>query len=329
MRMHRFTPWILLALMVVAVPAALAQDEDHGETYDTTLGSLVIPTIEDFAPAGEEPATAESPVAGSNLAISAYVDVTDQMKSGVLTPSYRFSPAFTVKARVPIIWDRTLNYWGYDASAGGLGDIVLDGDYTKTLSAPGTLLRFGASVKLPTGDDEKTVKDDSGLEYAVPLGTGTTDFLLRGQYSRSTARTGLLVGLMFRKNTPGETIQDWGSVTATTTRTMGSEVIASTFGRYRIATRWWINLGGAVILTGDGKSETEYSDGTPTIDNGAEMGGTLVDLFPGVSYKVGKISPFLGIRIPLVTSYNSDFRDEERDTAFIFQVSYRPGKLLE
>ncbi len=329
MRMHRFTLLMLLVLMVFAVPAVMAQDEDHGETYDTTLGPLVFPTIEDFAPVGEDPATTESPVVDSNLAISAYVDVTDKMKSGVLTPSYKFSPAFAVKAQVPIIWDRTLNYWGYDASASGLGDIVLDGEYTKTFASPSTLLRFAASVKLPTGDDEKTVKDDSGLEYAVPLGSGTTDYLLRGQYSRSTAKTGLLAGLMFRKNTSGETIQDWGTVRATTTRTMGDEVIASAFGRYRVATRWWVHLGGAVVLTGDGKSETEYSDDTPSIDNGAEMGGTLVDLFPGISYKLGMISPYLGVRIPVVTSYNNNFRKEERDTAFIFQVSYRPGKFLK
>lgn len=329
MRMHRFTPLMLLALMVFAVPAVLAQDEDHGDAYDTTLGPLVFPTVEEFAPVAEDPVATGSPAVGSNLAISAYVDVTDKMKSGVLTPSYRFSPAFAVKAQLPIIWDRTLNYWGYDASASGLGDIALDAEYTKFLGAPGTLLRFAASVKLPTGDDEKTVEDDLGTEYLVPLGTGTTDFLLRSQYSRSTAKSGLLAGLMFRKNSPAETILDWGTVTATTTRTNGSQIIASTFGRYQVAARWWVHLGGAVVLTGDGKSETEYSDGSPTIDNGADMGATLVDLFPGVSYSVGMFSPYLGVRVPVVTSYDSAFREEERDTAFIFQVSYRPGKLLK
>ena len=329
MRMHRFMPFMLLAAMIFTVPAVLAQEEDHGEAYDTTLGPLMFPTVEDFAPVDGAPTMTGEPTAASSLAISAYVDVTDKMKSGVLTPSYKFSPAFAVKAQIPIIWDRTLNYWGYDASAGGLGDIALDAEYTKILGAPGTLLRFAASVKLPTGDDEKTVEDDTGTEYVVPLGTGTTDFLLRGQYSRSTAKTGLVAGLMFRKNSPGETIQEWGSVTVTTKRTNGNQVIASTFGRYQVAARWWAHLGGAVVLTGDGKSETEYSDGTPTFDNGAEMGGTLVDLFPGISYNLGMVSPYLGVRIPVVTSYDSEFREEERDTAFIFQVSYRPGKLLK
>lgn len=330
----RFLVLLTLAVaLILAVPAAMAQQDeaDIHNTYDTTVAPLVLPTTDDFAPAPDTGGTAAAPdKAAPGVGVSAYVDVTEAMKAGVLTPSYRFSPAFALKAHVPIIWERKLNYFGYDATAGGLGDVTLDAEYTRYLGSPGTLLRFAGSVKLPTGDEEKIDTDEFGSDWAVPLGTGTTDFVLRGTYARSTAATGLVAGLLFRENTPYESTVDWGGgVTATTKTTDASQLLASLFGRYRLNETWWLHLGATAMFLGDGKSETEYSDGSPTVDNGAEMGGTLLDLYPGVSYQVGKFSPYLGVRLPLSTSFDNEMRDEERDTAFIFQLSYRPEKIAE
>lgn len=330
----RFLVLLTLAVaLTVAAPAVLAQYEeaDTHNTYDTTVAPLVLPAADDFAPAPDTGGTATAPdKAAPGVGISAYVDVTEAMKAGVLTPSYRFSPAFALKAHVPLIWERKLNYWGYDATAGGLGDVTLDAEYTRYLGSPGTLLRFAGSVKLPTGDEEKTDTDEFDTEYSVPLGTGTTDFVLRGTYARSTAATGLVAGLLFRENTPYESTVDWGGgVTQTTKTTASSQLLASLFGRYRANETWWVHLGVTAMFLGDGKSETEYSDGSPTVDNGAEMGGTLLDLYPGVSYQVGKFSPYLGVRLPVSTSFNSDTRSTDRNTAFIFQLSYRPEKIAE
>ncbi len=324
---------VLLAVLGLFSTGALAQvgeTHSHGDTFfDTTVGPLILPTTDDFVAiddAGGTPADPDKVAPG--VAISTYIDVSDKMKSGVLTPSYRFSPKLALKAHVPLIFSRTLTYWAGDASAGGLGDITLDGTYTHYLGQGNALLRFSGSVKLPTGDEEATDEVD-GTEFYVPLGTGTTDFLLKGQYAKTTPSFGFLGTLMFRKNSPNETIQDWGYVQATNKVTAANELLASAFARKRMGQKWWLNLGVGVAFMGDGESITEYSDGSPTDDWEANMGGTLVDLFPGVSYSMGKLSPYLGVRLPVATSYDNDLRDDDRDISVIFQFSYRPEKMAE
>lgn len=180
----------VLSLIAMA-PAAMAQEEEGHDTavvYDTTIAPLVVPAALDFLPEtgatgaedDEDDAGTGAAKSGEKIGINTYVDVTENMKAGVLTPFYRFSPKFAAKAHVPLIWSRKLNYFGFEAEGKGLGDITLDGEYTHALSTPGALLRFSASVKLPTGDDENTDEDEFGYEYAVPLGTGTTDYVLKG-----------------------------------------------------------------------------------------------------------------------------------------------------
>ena len=323
---------VLVAVLALGSSYALAQTEEshhHDDTFfDTTVGPLILPTTDDFVALDDTDGgtSADPGQVTTGVGIATYIDVSDQMKSGVVTPSYRFSPKLALKAHVPLIFSRTLTYWAGDASASGLGDITLDGTYTHFLGSGNALLRFSGSVKLPTGDDEATDEID-GTEFVVPLGTGTTDFLVKGQYAKTTPSFGFLGTLMYRKNSPSESYQDWGYVQVTNKVTAANELVASAFARKRVAQKWSVNLGLAMAFMGDGESLTEYSDGTPTDDWEANMGGTLVDLFPGLSYDLGKVKPYLGVRIPLATSYDNDLRDDERDMSFIFQFSYRPEKL--
>ena len=78
-------------------------------------------------------------------------------------------------------------------SASGLGDIALEGEFTRSFATASQLMRFQASVKMPTGDHENEVEHE-GNQVKVPLGTGSWDVMLRGQYTRSTERFGLLFG---------------------------------------------------------------------------------------------------------------------------------------
>ncbi len=41
------------------------------------------------------------------------------------------------------------------------------------------------------------------------------------------------------------------------------------------------------------------------------------------------VTPYLGARIPVGTSYDNEFLAESRDTAFIFQLTYRPFKMVD
>jgi hypothetical protein len=86
------------------------------------------------------------------------------------------------------------------------------------------------------------------------------------------------------------------------------------------------------MLTGDGEMETEvtYDDGTPGYESEMDLAhaSTLVDLFPGVSREFGKLTPYLGVRIPVVTSFSEDAVELDRGVSVTLQVSYRPEGLF-
>lgn len=321
----------LFALATVAQAQAQHDYDNHGEDpqNNVTTLPLVVPTSGDFLsdPSDEEDGEdgGEADKGASKVGIDTYIDVNERIKAGVLTPSYRFSPKFAMKAHVPLIWDMTATFGGEDISARGLGDVTLDGEYVHALKTPGTLLRFSASVKLPTGDDENKVEDSSGFEWGMPLGTGTTDYTVRGQYAKATPKRGLLFGVLYRKNSPvSETFDVGGGNTQTEKNTAPNQIVLSAFGRHRVSPKWWVHMGASVLKQGDGERITEYSDGSPDFDWGANRAGTLIDIYPGISYALGKFNPFLGVRLPVKTSYDNDTFDTERKVSFIFQFSYRP-----
>ena len=183
-----------MVLMLLLVPGLVfaqtgqdfigdGDDGGGGQEFDAIVSPLVVPTADEFvSPEGE----AEEAQAGP-LGISAYVDVTSDIQSGVLTPSYRVSKALAFKAHVPLIFNYTRHYFGFDAEAGGIGDITLDAEYTRRMGGPNAVLRLQGSVKLPTGDENKVDTDEFGSEYPVPLGTGAVDVLARAQYAWSSA----------------------------------------------------------------------------------------------------------------------------------------------
>ncbi len=330
---------IVIALTVFLMTAlgtvALAQNDEDHQVEDYSSTPLVQPTIEDFAPIPESDIREDGkPVAEAPMGINGYFEVSEQQKVFSLTPSYRFSEKFALKARFPYIIERKRNYFGGEASASGLGDIGLDGEYTHRFNSPSKLLRLQATVKLPTGNNENIEGDD---EVKVPLGTGSVDLMLRAQFTRSTKKSGFLAAALFRKNTSGESVfqSTWwdGTVqTQTITTTNGNEFVASAFGRYVVGSGIWLNLGASLMMTGNGEMESHTTDtGGGDWSNSDELfqKSTLLDLFPGVSYKFGPITPYLGARIPLSTSYDNDFLLEERDTVFIFQLTYRPLAMVD
>ncbi|HPF35934.1 MAG TPA: hypothetical protein P5571_09810 [Candidatus Krumholzibacteria bacterium] len=317
---------LLLVLLLLVVPAALAQEEQEGHSHDPFLdpavSPVVVPTTLDFVDLDK----AGDAAAAANVGVSGYVEVTSDQKLGLLTPFYRFNPNLSLKARVPLIFDRTAHFYAADASASGLGDVALDAQYER-LAGPGAVWRLMASVKLPTGDDENTVEVD-GFEYGVPLGTGTTDLMARGQYAKSAPDFGWVASVLFRKNGGFESYTyDYGTYQETTTQTNGNQLIGSVFARKRVSPSFWVHLGLSATKLANGNSKTEYTNDTPTYEYDIETAGTLLDVFPGISYALGSLQPFVGARIPLSTSFDNEFASTDRDAAFIFQFSYNPDRM--
>ena len=328
--------FVPLALVALLAAAAQAQEPHYHEgdaalAFDPAVAPQIVPTVDDFLP---PPATDPAKdAAASPLALGAFVDVTGDLTMFNFAPWYTFAERFRLKVHVPWIFERKLEYLDFmtgdpvDATASGLGDITIDAGYTHRFASPGQVLRVQASVKLPTGDDEARDGD-----YVVPLGSGSTDVMGRVQYARTGERGGLLATLFYRRNTAAETItQGFGTTTITQT-TNGDQFAAAAFGRRQATDRLWVHLGASLMLTGDGEVEEEfrYDDGSPSDESSYDLAqkSTLVDLFPGVSWNLGKITPYLGLRIPVITSYDLDGLDESRDLAVNLQVSYRPERLF-
>ena len=327
-----FVLFLALILVTSVSSVALAQHDDvhNDEDYSTT--PLVQPTVEDFAPlpipeVGED----GKPITESPMGVNGYFEMSEQLKVFSLTPNYRFSEKFALKARLPYIMERTRTYWNGEESSSGLGDIGLEGEFTHQFSSPSKLLRVQGTVKLPTGDNENMVGDD---DVKIPLGTGSVDMMLRGQYTQSSQKFGLLASALFRMNASGEsvfeTINPDGSVASTETvnQTNGNEFVASVFGRHVVGNGIWLNLGASVMMTGDGEATYQSNDFDPTTSDLIQT-STLLDIYPGVSYRFGPITPYLGARIPLSTSYDNEFLAEQRDTVYIFQLTYRPFAMVD
>lgn len=323
---------LVLIILLVTPFAVLAEDGEghsHGGpvVFDPAVAPLVQPdVVDDFV---ADPADPAEP-APSPFGVSAYTEVTDELSVISLAPRFKVTPWLQAKVRVPWILERKMMYpfpESHEATASGLGDISVDLSYRQTFSGGRQRLDLTGSIKLPTGDDEKMDGDDR-----VPLGTGSVDLMARGQYALRGNRYGLLASALFRLNSAGgEVIYDYGGgYRDIQTTTNAGQLTGAAFGRYQAADKLWVHLGGAVTMTGDGKQETEYltPTGSDTDETDLQQGSLLLDVFPGVSYQVGPLQPYLGMRIPVVTSYDSDLLEEERDTAVVFQVSYNPTRFL-
>ncbi len=329
--MRSTTRWWLLvgALLITLTSVVIAQyDEDHSHNpyEDPTVGPLILPTSGEFV-GSDSDGTVEK--AAGDKGLATFIEVTSKQKTGLLTPFYRFSPSLAMKARIPLIYQKTLNF-DDNYSTSGLGDVSIDGEYSRP-AGPGAVWRFQASVKLPTGDNEKVV-EYNGIENTIPLGTGSLDVLARGQYAMTTPEYDWVASVLFRKNDSSEIVRNWNpgtdtAYTQTSTTTNGNQFAMSGFARRRANEQWWLHLGVSVVKFFDGSTETTYTNEYDDFAGDLVQAGTLVDLYPGISYALSSWSPFLGVRIPVKTSYDDEFANTTRDMAFIFQFSYNPTKM--
>jgi len=333
---------IILSLLLIA-GTVLAQnpDDEHDSLNlpDPSVAPLVVPDVGEFPAA---PATRETGTYGEGegegdllqpdgFGAASFFEVTSDQQSGVVAPYYRFKRRLALKVHVPIIFSKTYHFFGTDVDASGLGDMTVDGEYVWPLHIRRGQLRTQFSVKLPTGDDTKTTSE-GGFDYITPLGTGTTDIIARTTFTKAWRDFDLLLGGFYRTNSAADRTTQYGTVTTTTSTTAGDVIVGSAFARYRIAPRWWLHMGAALSILGDGdgKSTThDTSDGsTSTSSWTMDTSGTQLDIFPGIAYEMGPLTPFIGARIPVSTSYDNSAIGDSRDASLIVQVSYSPTQLM-
>ena len=289
---------------------------------DPILTELLAPE-EDTFPGGEPPQAGD-------IAIGGRIEVRDSQKSGVLTPSYRISERFSVKATVPLIWQRRLAYTDGDAEASGIGDIAVDLAYDWPHELAEGRLRLDLQVKFPTGDSEKMDGD-----RLVPLGTGSLDYSFAALFARELGNWGFVGNAFLRRATVNEKVvelvdADDADLLSTTTYELsaGNQFGLAAHFRRALNDKWDAHLGTNLLFVGDGEAEYETRDnqGSPKVTGGydIENGMKLVDGLVGVSMRLGFLRPYVGLRLPLLSSYSRGGDDPDRDLAIMLQIIYQP-----
>lgn len=233
--------------------------------------------------------------------------------------SFNASIPYFVTKKMPLPSDEVLE-------TSGLGDISIGAAYGKYLEQYNTYLSVNASVKLPTGDEENTVKDQNDWEVTVPLGSGSTDIsgTLSGFYFMDAFT--FKGNLLYKMNGEYDSSYDtsewdpvnlvWVPVTVTVTNDIGDLFLFSLGADYRWQYR--LTFGLNMIYGSRSASETE---GTSNED-----GMSFMDLNPNVKYSISLFEFVLGAKIPVSTTLESDdfgMNDGNRSTTITFRTNYR------
>lgn len=303
---------------------------------DPSFRAVMVPSGDELTPdptAEDLPADERVEKAGTGFAgpgVESYFEVAQHQKCWILGPYYQASERLRFKARLPLIFARTLTYYDAEPSASGLGDLNLQINYGWPARRDAMRLQARLDVIIPTGDSDHLEGD-----HLVPLGTGAWGFSFGGQVQRKFARAGWLASAAVRKNTPhAVTVQhiQADTVLATTANdiTNAASLAVSAFGWRSLTNRLAAHLGASLLVVGDGKTAWSQRDAAGVVTGGEYGNGqgmVILDLYPGLTYRLGRLDPFLGVRVPIVSSYDAERDREDRDLAVILQFSYNPGRM--
>lgn len=189
-------------------------------------------------------------------------------------------------------------------SAIGIGDISVGGAYRSYLpnGFNGWDMDYSAdiSVKLPTGDKDKTV-EISNVDFATPMGTGSLDLTAAGNVVLSTDNRELLADVKYRLNGEDEDENKVGNMLS----------IKGRYGFLRFEPKFDGYLGLLVVISGDGKAGS--SD--------VESSMFLMDFVPELHYLTNLGMFRVGFSMPLITNAESKFT-REYSVRFGFSKNY-------
>lgn len=167
----------------------------------------------------------------------------------------------------------------------GIGDMSLSTAYTSYLADGYKGWDFdyagNLTVKLPTGNKDKTVKI-SGDEYAVPMGSGSWDFIFSGNTLMHKNDREILTDLKFRLNGENEDKGKLGNMFS----------LKGRYGFLQFEPKFDGYISLLIVIGSDGKA------GSTDI----EMSMFIIDITPELNY----LTPFgmatVGISLPFITS---------------------------
>lgn len=175
----------------------------------------------------------------------------------------------------------------------GIGDAAVSGSFRSYLldGIGSWTCNYAAdlSVKLPTGDKDKTVKINS-IEYGTPMGTGSLDFTAAGNVLLGSENREIFADVKYRLNGKDEDKVKRGNMLSFKGR----------YGFLDFEPKFDGYLGVQAVITGDGKS------GSTDIESSM----FLLDLVPELHYLTGFGMFKVGFSMPMYTDAKSKFTRE-------------------
>ena len=167
----------------------------------------------------------------------------------------------------------------------GIGDMSLSAAYTSYLAEGFKGWDFdyagNLTIKLPTGNKDRTVKM-SGIEYAVPMGSGSWDFIITGNALLRRNNREIFSDLKFRLNGENDDDMKLGNMLS----------LKGRYGFLQFEPKFDGYISLLMIIGSDGKL------GSADI----EMSMFVIDITPELHY----LTPFgcvsVGISLPFITS---------------------------
>jgi len=229
---------------------------------------------------------------------------------------------------VPYILKREMKYLLKTKTASGIGDISFKVGTSRWMKD----INFGLNIqaKLPTGDS-----DNMEGGYLVPLGTGSTDFVLDLSAFKYFQKYSFSGNLTFKVNgtseKTAELIYDVDNNPATEEiETVKYDIHNGNMLIFKGNFDYYLNkwtVGGLLVFatTAEGSKDLTRTNnwGGPTvkendISNLQDM--TLLDIIPMVSYRLLRTDITLLAKIPILTKRNEANDEDERKLVVSFKV---------
>ena len=171
----------------------------------------------------------------------------------------------------------------------GIGDMSLSAAYTSYLVGGFEGWDFdyagNFTIKLPTGNKDRTVKM-SGVKYAVPMGSGSWDFIITGNALLRRNNREIFTDLKFRLNGENEDEVKNGNMLS----------LKGRYGFLQFEPKFDGYISLLMVIGIDGKYDNPLGSDT------MEMSMFIIDIAPELHY----LTPFgmatVGISLPFITS---------------------------
>lgn len=302
-----------------------AENDQH--TNDGTASEIISsePVIIGTIIGNTDPAIQEASESTPEMDMTASMEASiSEYQKKINVPLWYRWRDFSFNASVPYFITKEIPNFGNPVETSGIGDITIGTSYGKYLEQHNTYLSINASVKFPTGDEENTEKQD-GIEYTIPLGSGSTDIacVLSGFYFMDsfTFKSNLLYKMNGNYTNKGGSYwdpEDMVSIPDPETN-IGDLFMFTAGADYR----WQYNLTFGCDIVYGNKMASEIEG-----DNQKD-GMTYIDVKPSVKYAVSLFEFVLGTNIPVYTeleTYSTWLPESDqkgRSMGINFRTNYR------